>query len=119
VVDYKVVTTSVIPLVVTQVRLYDDVFKHVKEHHGDEDFARSPSFPLPCIVDAVGTAIMRPTFIEQKHDSSIVFVDTGSTNASGDPLRVAVKIVEGTSGRVRTFFFASSNASPNIIWSKP
>jgi hypothetical protein len=114
-VTFKVIKTSVVPQV-TIVRLYDHVFDHVKEHHGN-DLARSRSFPLPCIAQAVGTAIADPSRVEQHmRDGSYIFVDEKSTNASGDPLKVAVKVIEGTSGRVRTFFLASSNANPNIIW---
>jgi hypothetical protein len=112
--NFKVFKTSAVSSL-TEVRLYDDVFEHVKESHGD-DFAGSLSFPLPSIVHAVGNAIMDPTHVEEGHSNSVVFVDVNSTNASGDPLRVPVKIITGASGRVKTFFFASSNATPKIIF---
>ena len=113
---YVVIKTSALSSI-TQVRLYDETFQHVKESHGNGDFAGSLSFPLPSIVHAVSSAIENPSHIEKGHgSSSVVFVQVNSTNASGDPLRVAVKIVEGTSGRVSTFFFASSNANPIFLY---
>lgn len=95
---------------VTDVRFYDDTIEHIKENH--------PEVPilLPSIYSGVERCLLQPTHIEGSYGNSYVFVDAQSTNASGDPLRVPVKIVEGTSARVKTVLFASSSGTPNIVW---
>jgi len=73
---------------VTEVRFYDETLDHVKKQH--------PEIPvgLPSIYEAVEQAVVAPTHIEAGHSNSVIFVDANTTNASGDPLRVPVKIVE-------------------------
>ena len=108
--EFKVISTSVIREVAT-VRIYEETIVHVKEEH--------PEVPidLPSIEGAVAAAISEPTHIERSHSNSYVFVHDGMTNKSGDPLRVPVKIIEGTSGRVRTVYFASREApAQSIVW---
>lgn len=97
---------------VTEVRVYDETLDHVRRRH--------PEVPaeLPSIAHAVAEAIDNPTHIEKSHSNSYVFVSYASTNRSGDPLRVPVKIVEGTSARMKTFYFASLSYDPEIIWQK-
>jgi hypothetical protein len=109
---YKLISTSVYPGV-TEVRLYAQTVEHVKEHH--------PEIPLelPCISAAVEQCIVSPTSVEASYSNSVIFVDTDTTNASGDPLRIPVKIVEGTSGRVKTIYFASTEDQPQTLWRRP
>jgi hypothetical protein len=92
------------------VRLYADTVEHVRERH--------PEIPaeLPSIQTAVERAIANPTRIESSYSDSYVYVDATSTNRSGDPLRVAVRRVEGTSGRVATFYFASAENQGNVVY---
>jgi hypothetical protein len=107
--DFKIIpTTALVNL--TEVRFYEDTVKHILEEH--------PEVPilLPTIHAGVTGAISNPTHIERSYAGSFVFVDTGSTNASGDPLRVPVMPVSGTSGRVRTVYFATPSGSPEVIW---
>ncbi len=113
--DYTVIYTSIISSI-TEVRLYEETITHIKESHGD-DFARSPEFPFPCILDAVGNAIMNPTQVELSYGNSFVYVDETSTSLAG-PLRVPVKLVSGTSGRVKSFYFATPSGPRAIIWRK-
>jgi hypothetical protein len=106
--DYRVIKTGAIPAV-TEVRLYDETLDHVREDH--------PEVPieLPCMASAVERAITQPTHVESSHGGSFVFVDEESTNASGDPLRVPVKPIVGTSARVRTVLFAEADTPDDKI----
>ncbi|MBS9720050.1 hypothetical protein JYU29_05025 [Tianweitania sp. BSSL-BM11] len=104
---YCEITTSADPRI-TKVRLYEETVAHVKEQHA-ANFP--PQFPadFPSIVEAVGNAIREPSRIEPSYKNSVVYVDENSTNRRGHPLRVPVKIIEGTSsGLIKTFFFAST-----------
>lgn len=107
--DIKVIETGVLDTLTT-VHLYDETIVKVATKH--------PEVPaeLPCMVTAVETAISSPTHVEASHSNSFVFVDAGTTNKSGDPLRVPVKVVDGTSGRVKSFYFATPEGEREIIW---
>jgi hypothetical protein len=109
--EYTKIITNVVPEL-TEVRFYGETVAHIKDEH--------PEVPieLPCVKEAVTRAVSDPAHVETSHSNSLVFVDGNSTNRSGDPLRVPVKIVGGTSGRIKTAFFASSNTDDRIIWSK-
>lgn len=101
--SFKKISTDVIDGLV-EVRFYDETIAHIKEGH--------PEIPieLPCVTSAVEKAIVNPTVVEESYDNSFVFVDEETTNKSGDPLRVPVKVIEGTnSGRVKTAYFATSD----------
>lgn len=66
------------------------------------------------IKNAVGTW---PYYVEKSYNDSFVFVDAGSTNFSGDPLRIPIKQIVGTtSGRVKTFYYAATSDTADIIW---
>ena len=93
-----------------EIRLYEHTLEHIRQEH--------PEVPilLPMLQSAVESAVMRPTHVEQSYGNSYVFVDATSTNHSGDPLRVPVKAVTGTSGRVRTAYFASTTSARNVVW---
>lgn len=107
--DYAVISTRVVPAI-TEVRLYASTVEHVRERH--------PEIPaeLPSIRSAVEKAISEPTHVERSHTGSYVYVDAGSTNRSGDPLRVVVRRIEGTSGRVATFYFASAENPGKVVY---
>ena len=97
---------------VTEVRFYDDTIKKIRLAH--------PEVPieLPSILSAVARAIMYPSRVEQSHSNTYVYVDVNSTNSSGQPLRVPVRLVSGTSGRVTSVYFARGPAASFIIWRK-
>jgi hypothetical protein len=105
----KIIETNVLPEM-THVRLYEETIDHVREEH--------PEIPaeLPSILDAVTNAVQRPTHVERSYSNSVVFVDSDSTDGSGNPLRVPLKHVQEKSGRVKTFYFASTEDDPEIIW---
>ena len=106
---YRVIKTNVLPQL-TEVRLYEDTVEKIARGH------REVPIELPMMQDAIATAVANPTHVESSYRGSYVYVDAESTNASGDPLRVPVKPIEGTSGRVRSAFFASSEDNPEIVW---
>jgi hypothetical protein len=107
--NYKLIKTTIIPAV-TEVRFYTDTVEKIKEGH--------PEVPieLPSIMDAAEKAIVAPTHIETSYGNSYVYVDAESTNVSGDPLRVPVKMVTGSSARVKSVYFASTESEHNVIW---
>ena len=73
--------------------------------------------PLERLSDIFETA-SNPTSVFQRSASTFVYSDDKTTNHSGDPLLVPVKVVQGTSGRVRTFYFASTENFATVIWRK-
>jgi hypothetical protein len=106
---FIVINTSVVPEI-TEVRLYKETMDHIVQEHPEVPFE------IPCLRRAITDTIVLPTHVVKSYGTSYVFVDAETTNASGDPLRVPVKLVEGTSGRVRTAYFATTTTSPAIIW---
>lgn len=107
--NFVTIKTTAIPAV-TEVRLYAETEQHVREEH--------PEIPidLPSVHSAVQKAVEEPTHVEESHADSYVYVDATSTNASGDPLRVPIKLVADTSARVKTAYFAATPAGANVIW---
>jgi hypothetical protein len=95
---------------VTDVRFYDETLEHIREEHPDIPIL------LPSIYGAVSQALINPTHIEASYKNSYVFVDAESTDASGGPLRIPVRIVEGTSGRVTTVYFAETTGDRTVVW---
>ena len=107
--DFKVILTTVIPEV-TEVRFYQETVEHVRAEHPEV------ALELPSVAAATEAALVNPTHVEQSYNRSFVFVGAGSTNASGDPLRIPVRVVEGTSARVKTVYFATTQTGDNVIW---
>ena len=110
--DYRIISTNILTHL-KEVRLYDDTVEHVKDEH--------PEVPieLPSVRDAIERAVAMPTHVEASRTNprSVVFVDADSMNKGGDPLRVPVKMVEGTlSGRVQTAYFGSTSSSVTVVW---
>jgi hypothetical protein len=106
--EFKIIKSTVIDGL-EEVRLYDETVDKIRRNH--------PEVPieLPSLHAAVENAIIQPTHVESSHEGSYVFVDSETTNRSGDPLRVPVKPLGSGSGRVRTAYFASTATRP-IIW---
>ncbi len=107
--DFRIIETSIISEL-KEVRLYDETIQHICKEH--------PEVPinLPSIVIGVEQAVANPTHVEKSYESSYVFVDESSTNSTGDPLRVPVKVIGERSGRIRTAFFASTSGPKEIVW---
>jgi hypothetical protein len=106
---YTLIKTSVFPGV-TDVRLYPEVLEHIRNEH--------PEVPieLPSIYSSIERTIIAPTHIQKSYKNSFVFMDVNTTNASGDPFRIPVRLVEGTSGRITTALFAAPPSSAIVIW---
>lgn len=106
---YKDIATTAIPDV-TSVRFYEDTKEHVRTNH--------PEVPidLPSIDTGVTNAVTTPTHVERSYGNSYVYVDARSTNSTGDPLRVPVKVVAGTSARVKSVYFASTPGGADVVW---
>jgi hypothetical protein len=109
---YRTYVTNVIPEL-TEVRFYESTRRHVNVEHPDV------RVELPAVQTAIENALRDPTRIEQRRPGSYVFVDEKSANRAGDSIRVVVKHVTATSGRVTTVFFASSRRSARIVWPPP
>lgn len=94
----------------SRVRLYRETVTKVMIFH--------PEIPveLPSIEAAIRKAIAEPSYVATSYGSSYVFVDEGSTNRTGLPLLVAVKVLQERSGRVRSFYFARPPDAHRIIW---
>jgi hypothetical protein len=108
--EFRVFKTRILPQI-SEVRLYDETLDHVVESH--------PEVPalLPSLIEAVAATLANPTHVEESHSNSYVFVDKHTTNASGDPFRVPVKWIGGSSGRVKTFYFAETKLpDKKTIW---
>ena len=107
--DFIAVESAIIPEI-REIRLYAETVDHVRKHH--------PEIPasFPTLEFAVLETLRNPTHVEKSYQSSYVFVNTHSMNRSGDPLRVPIKIVAGTSARVKSFYFATPITEPTIIW---
>jgi hypothetical protein len=103
--------TRVIPAI-TSARLYEETIAHIRLRH--------PDFPieLPSLTAAIERAVANPTHVEKSYEDSYVFVDSNTVNRAGDPLRVPVKVVAGTSGRVKSAYFASVERPGSIIWTR-
>jgi hypothetical protein len=112
--DKYVIVPISAPLSLTEVRIYESTIAHASKH-----LAEFPT-DMEQMVEAVRHGLMHPTHLEGSYGDSIVFIDAGTTNFSGDPLQVPVKPIAGTtSGRVRTFYFGSVSSTANIIWRRP
>jgi len=99
--SYIKIETTAVPAV-TEVLLYEETIAKVRVGH--------PEIPveLPIVQGAVRKAIQQPTRTKQNRPRTVTYIDDATTNAGGDPLVVPCRIVEGTSARVASFYFASS-----------
>lgn len=106
---YAEIHTNAIPQV-SSVRLYEETVDHANEHEEvPADF--------PSVVRAVGRAVSNPTHVEKSYNDSYVFVDQNSTNSSGYPLRVPVKVISDSgSGLVKTYFFGDTDDAREIVY---
>jgi hypothetical protein len=105
-------TTTAFPLI-TQVRFYEETIDHIRDDH--------PEIPidLPTLLHGVSNTLQNPSYIELgNRPNTYVYVDATSTNISGDPLRVPVKLIEGTSGLLKTTYFATPENSPTVLWTR-
>lgn len=107
---YLRVESTAVPNV-SEVRLYSDVWEHIRQRHPE--------------VDAIG----KEGVLQTVQSPSRVYLsntdpDRGYVFASSDlkyidhPLLVPVKTVEGTSGRVVTAYFSRNPYAGDLIWER-
>lgn len=96
---------------VTDVRFYEDTVKKIRMGH------REVPVGYPSINAAIVEGLTNPTHIESRKPGHYLFVDSTSTNQSGDAMRMPLKVIEGTSARLQSVYFAStSEDGSNVIW---
>ena len=115
--EYVVVPTSAVPQL-TEVRVYAETFTHIGERHGaqfgsafthvgeNHGAELGSILQMPAMEHAIASGIKKPTHLEPANPGSYKLVDTSSTNIEGEPLKLLVKTVSGTSGRLQTLYFA-------------
>lgn len=108
----RVITTVINE--VQMVAIYPETIHHIIRNH--PEIGRNAE--LPSILHAIETTLTNPSRVERSYNNSFVFVDQNSTNASGEPLRVPVKLVVGTSARMKSAYFASTQGSRDVIWTR-
>lgn len=108
---YRAFTTNIIPQV-TEVRLYPETVEKVAANHTEITTGFS------VIEDTIEQVLTSPSHVEKSYNNSYVFVDKKLTNASGDHFRLPVKVVDGTSARIKSFYFATPNSTTNVIWNE-
>ena len=107
--EYWEIVSTAVPEV-SRIRLYRKTVEHIEERH-------------PEVVDTVGiegviSAINAPTrVLESSTNPAQAFVFVSDTiKYESNPLHVPVKVVEGTSARVRTAYFVSGPSTSAVLW---
>jgi hypothetical protein len=104
------IETAVIPELQT-IELYESTTDHIRERH--------PELSYPTMEAAVIAAVSTTTtsvHASRTSKSSVIFVDSQTTNTSGDSLRVPVKIMGDGVGIIRTAYFSSVQSPGEVIW---
>lgn len=107
---FTIIKTAAFHLV-TEVRVYEETIEHIRDGH--------PEVPidLPSLMAGLEGTISNPSHIETgNRENTLIYVDEHSTNASGDPFRVPVKVIEGTSGLLKTAYFATPTNPGLVVW---
>jgi len=111
---HVIVETGVIPDI-TSVRIYDSTLHHVVVHHPEIN----RNVYLPSFQEAISKAIKNPSYVESNANTrSYVFVDNDTTDVRGQPLRVPVKVVSETSGRMKTAYFAEKTNPGPLLYKR-
>jgi hypothetical protein len=97
---------------VTDVRFYWETVKKIADGHPEV------YIELPSIMSAAIHTLTSPAMVIKSHSNTYVFLDDKTTNASGDPLQVVVRLVAGASGRVTSVYFAKPSSSSEVVWRK-
>ena len=97
----------------TVVRLYASTLQHIAEQHAE--FA----LQLPSLRKGLEIAIANPTWIRESttDPGGSVVIASEALSYFGDPVRIPVRIVAGTSGRVVTAYFDGTAYSGRLLWS--
>ena len=108
---YLWIASTAVPSGISEVRLYRETWEHIREEHPE--------------VETVGEmgvlqALQSPSQVfvsSTRPDRSVVFVSDNVTYRD-NPLRVPVKRVDGTSGRVSTAYFSGSSYDGDLLWER-
>jgi hypothetical protein len=109
---YRIINSSVLPNL-QEILLYDEQYNHIIKSH--------PEFLLPTLYGSIDLAVSVSTtsvHSSRTNAKSVVFVDSDTTNYSGDPLRVPVKSIGSNTGIITSAYFASSKSHGIEIWRK-
>ena len=109
--DFDAIQTNIIPEV-THVRLYLDTSRHIRERH--------PEVALSAGMTTIVDTIENPTEVYSSSTDphgSYIYVSKNNT-LEDHPLTVPVKVVEGTSARVKTAYYNSgTQPKDRLLWS--
>lgn len=98
------------------VRFYEETRAHIWNSHPElgRIFVGLPSFDK-----AIETALSGPDRVLQSDRNSLVFISQRSTNATGQPLCIPVKLIGvGRSGYVKTAYFGSIRAARGLVYER-
>ena len=108
--SFRIIETTVIPEV-THVRLYQDTIdKVVEEHEFGEGLTKAP-------VNMIEDTVKNPTavYASTGYPTGNYIYSSTSNTFEGNPCNVPVKVVEGTSARVKTAIF-TERPKGTLIW---
>ena len=98
------------------VRFYEETRAHIWNNHPEISriFVGLPSFDV-----ALTEALMRPDSILRSRRRSLVFVKHATTNWTGQPLCVPVKLIgNGRPGYVKTAYFGNFRAHGGAVYER-
>jgi hypothetical protein len=97
----------------TLVSLYHSTLQHIAEEHAEF------KLQLPSLRLGLEMAIARPSsiFDSTTNPGGSVVIASNAITYFGAPVRIPIRLVEGTSGRVVTAYFDSSVYSGRLLWS--
>ena len=104
------VVTSGVPELYPDVNIYDTTLEHIKDDH-PEEFSH---------LDIVYQTIEKPHRVHKSKTNprSVILINEECTSASGDPLRVPIKVISATEAIMSTAYFSSSTDQGPLLWSK-
>jgi hypothetical protein len=108
----KLVHTSTIPEL-TVVRLYEETLTKIVTGHPEFTITKAT------LAEATETALLNPSayhLSSTKPEHTFVVVSDAATHL-GNPIRVFVKVVGGTEGRVNSVYFAGGTYRGVRVWS--
>lgn len=109
---FKSIQSTIIPNL-QEILFYESALAHLVEGH--------PEFLLPSLHRAIESAVSitaTSVHVSSTSPSSVIFVDSNTTNRRGQPLRVPVKLLGNSTGSIKTAYFASSKSPDVEIWRK-
>lgn len=105
------VIASGVPELYPPVDIYDTTLEHIKDNH-PEEFLR---------LDEVYSTIEQPDRVHKSktHPRGLTLINDSCTSSSGDPLRIAIKVVSSTEAILSTAHFSSATDQGQHLWPMP